>query len=65
VILPHHSSSGITLHTVFLFLLLLASDGQFLWDNLSKVGKYDPYCDCYRGESWGWRNFIKYFDLRR
>ncbi|XP_047243248.1 meprin A, alpha (PABA peptide hydrolase), tandem duplicate 1 [Girardinichthys multiradiatus] len=41
------------------------SDGQFLWDNPSKVGKYDPYCDCYRGESWGWRNFIKYFDLRR
>ncbi|XP_054900530.1 meprin A, alpha (PABA peptide hydrolase), tandem duplicate 1 [Poeciliopsis prolifica] len=41
------------------------SDGQFLWDNPSKVGRYDPACQCYRGTSWGWRNFIKYFDLKR
>lgn len=48
-----------------IFLYLLASDGKLFWDNPSKVGKYDPSCDCYRSESWGWRNFIKYFDLRR
>ncbi|KAF3702571.1 Meprin A subunit alpha [Channa argus] len=41
------------------------SNGKFFWDNPSKVGKYDPSCDCYRGESWGWSNFIKHFDLRR
>ncbi|XP_038124936.1 meprin A subunit alpha-like [Cyprinodon tularosa] len=41
------------------------SAGQLFWDNPSKVGRYDPSCDCYRGESWGWRNFIKYFDLKR
>ncbi|XP_063351993.1 meprin A subunit alpha-like [Pelmatolapia mariae] len=41
------------------------SDGKLLWDNPSKVGKYEPSCDCYRGQSWGWRNFIKHFDLRR
>uniref|UniRef100_A0A3B3IKU8 Metalloendopeptidase n=1 Tax=Oryzias latipes TaxID=8090 RepID=A0A3B3IKU8_ORYLA len=42
-----------------------ASDGNYRWDNPSKVGTYDSSCDCYRGESWGWRNFIKHFDLRR
>ncbi|XP_015803814.2 meprin A, alpha (PABA peptide hydrolase), tandem duplicate 1 isoform X2 [Nothobranchius furzeri] len=40
-------------------------DGEFVWDLPSKVGKYDSSCSCYRGESWGWRNFIKHFDLRR
>lgn len=43
----------------------LASDGKLLWDNPSKVGTHDPSCDCYRGVSWGWRNFVKQFDLRR
>ncbi|KAK9531124.1 hypothetical protein VZT92_010568 [Zoarces viviparus] len=41
------------------------SDGQLFWDNPSKVGTYDPFCGCYRSESWGWRNFIKHFDLKR
>uniref|UniRef100_A0A3Q0RZB8 Metalloendopeptidase n=1 Tax=Amphilophus citrinellus TaxID=61819 RepID=A0A3Q0RZB8_AMPCI len=43
----------------------MTTNGRLLWDNPSKVGKYDPSCDCYRGASWGWRNFIKHFDLRR
>ncbi|KAF1376297.1 hypothetical protein PFLUV_G00210040 [Perca fluviatilis] len=43
----------------------MTSDEKFFWDNPSKVGKYDPSCGCYRGESWGWRNFVKHFDLRR
>ncbi|CAN9507583.1 unnamed protein product [Ophioblennius macclurei] len=41
------------------------TDGKFFWDNPSKVGWHDPSCDCYRGDSWGWRNFVKHFDLRR
>lgn len=45
--------------------MMTTSDGQLLWDNPSKDGIYDPACKCYRGESWGWRNFIKHFDLRR
>lgn len=36
-----------------------------MWDDPSKVGTFDPSCDCYRGSSWGWRNFVKHFDLRR
>lgn len=46
-------------------LFPLASDGKLLFDNPSKVGTYDPSCDCYRGVSQGWRNFVKHFDLRR
>lgn len=42
-----------------------AADGKLLWDNPSQVGTYDASCDCYRGSSWGWRNFVKHFDLRR
>ncbi|XP_045916421.1 meprin A, alpha (PABA peptide hydrolase), tandem duplicate 1 isoform X1 [Micropterus dolomieu] len=41
------------------------SDGELFWDNPSKVGTFDPSCKCYRGESWGWSNFVKHFDLRR
>ncbi|KAL6096247.1 uncharacterized protein ACO6RY_09992 [Pungitius sinensis] len=41
------------------------SDGQLFWDNPSKGGTYDPSCYCYRSQSWGWRNFIKHFDLMR
>ncbi|XP_057679394.1 meprin A subunit alpha-like isoform X2 [Corythoichthys intestinalis] len=41
------------------------TDGTFFWDNPTKVGEYDPSCDCYRGGSRGWRNFVKHFDLRR
>lgn len=47
------------------FLSPVASDSQLIWDNPSKVGTYDVSCDCYRGTSWGWRNFVKHFDLRR
>lgn len=47
------------------FLRPLASGGHLIWDNPSKVGRYDPSCGCYRGVSWGWRNFVKHFDLRR
>lgn len=39
--------------------------GHPIWDNPSKVGTYDSACDCYRGLSRGWRNFVKHFDLRR
>ncbi|KAL7887964.1 hypothetical protein AOLI_G00029380 [Acnodon oligacanthus] len=45
--------------------LTTTTDGKLLWDNPTKVGTYDPTCQCYRGESRGWRNFIKHFDLRR
>ncbi|KAF7663800.1 hypothetical protein LDENG_00200090 [Lucifuga dentata] len=41
------------------------SDGKYFWDNPTKVGKFDPSCNCYKGQSWGWRNFVKHFDLRR
>ncbi|XP_053736856.1 meprin A subunit alpha-like [Synchiropus splendidus] len=39
--------------------------GTLFWDDPSKVGSFDPSCGCYRGQSWGWRNFVKYFDLGR
>lgn len=55
-----HSSCGISVH-----LCPPAADGKLLWDNPSEVGTYDASCDCYRGSSWGWRNFVKHFDLRR
>ena len=42
-----------------------APEGTLFWDNPTKVGTFDPSCGCYRGESWGWRNFIKHFDLQR
>ncbi|XP_070705687.1 meprin A, alpha (PABA peptide hydrolase), tandem duplicate 1 [Pempheris klunzingeri] len=41
------------------------SDGKYFWDDPSKVGTRDPSCDCYKGPSRGWRNFVKHFDLRR
>uniref|UniRef100_A0A8B9GWB3 Metalloendopeptidase n=1 Tax=Astyanax mexicanus TaxID=7994 RepID=A0A8B9GWB3_ASTMX len=41
------------------------STNKLYWDNPAKVGTYDSACQCYRGESMGWRNFIKHFDLRR
>ncbi|KAI4885802.1 hypothetical protein NFI96_013794 [Prochilodus magdalenae] len=45
----------------------LATDpeGKLLWDNPKKFGTLDATCQCYRGPSKGWRNFIKHFDLRR
>ncbi|XP_029985115.1 meprin A, alpha (PABA peptide hydrolase), tandem duplicate 1 isoform X2 [Sphaeramia orbicularis] len=45
--------------------MMLTSDGNYFWDNPSKVGVFDLSCNCYRGPSWGWRNFVKHFDLRR
>lgn len=56
----NHSSHGGSV-----FLCPLAPDGQLFWDNPSEVGTYDRSCDCHRGGSWGWRNFVKHFDLRR
>ncbi|XP_076613052.1 meprin A subunit alpha-like [Chaetodon auriga] len=44
---------------------MTTSDEKFFWDNPSIVGKYDSSCNCYRGGSWGWSNFVKHFDLRR
>lgn len=44
---------------------LSPDSGNLIWDNPSKVGTYDSSCECYRGSSWGWRNFVKHFDLRR
>lgn len=44
---------------------LTVSYGNYVWDNPSKVGKYDSSCNCYKGEAWGWANFVKHFDLRR
>lgn len=44
---------------------LTVLNGKYLWDNPSKVGTYDSSCACYKGPSWGWRNFVKHFDLRR
>lgn len=48
-----------------MFLCSPAPDGELWWDNPTNVGTYDPGCECYRGESRGWRNMIKHFDLRR
>ncbi|XP_064781227.1 meprin A, alpha (PABA peptide hydrolase), tandem duplicate 1 [Oncorhynchus masou masou] len=45
--------------------LIKTPDGELWWDNPTNVGTYDPGCECYRGESRGWRNMIKHFDLRR
>ncbi|KAK1796292.1 hypothetical protein P4O66_008885 [Electrophorus voltai] len=45
--------------------LVTTPEGKLYWDNPAKVGTYDPDCQCYRGKSRGWRNFIKHFDLRR
>lgn len=45
--------------------LRLISDGTYFWDNPSKVGTFDSTCNCYKGQSRGWRNFVKHFDLRR
>ncbi|XP_069559138.1 meprin A, alpha (PABA peptide hydrolase), tandem duplicate 1 [Brachyistius frenatus] len=43
----------------------LTSDGKLFWENPTMVGKFDLSCNCFRGESLGWRNFVKHFDLRR
>uniref|UniRef100_A0A8C3G8M2 Metalloendopeptidase n=1 Tax=Cyclopterus lumpus TaxID=8103 RepID=A0A8C3G8M2_CYCLU len=43
----------------------MRKNGQLFWDNPSKTGTFDPSCKCFRSESWGWRNFIKHFDLMR
>ncbi|XP_018585858.1 meprin A subunit alpha-like isoform X2 [Scleropages formosus] len=40
-------------------------EGKLFWENPSKVGTYDPSCQCYRGASRGWQSFIKHYDLRR
>lgn len=53
------------MHVSMLSFCVLESDGKLFWDNPSKVGTYDPSCKCYRGGSWGWKNFVKHFDLRR
>uniref|UniRef100_A0A4W5JI59 MATH domain-containing protein n=1 Tax=Hucho hucho TaxID=62062 RepID=A0A4W5JI59_9TELE len=45
--------------------LIKTPDGKLRWDNQTNVGTYDPGCGCYRGESRGWRNMIKHFDLRQ
>ncbi|XP_076873574.1 meprin A, alpha (PABA peptide hydrolase), tandem duplicate 1 [Brachyhypopomus gauderio] len=45
--------------------LATTPQGKLYWDNPTKVGTLDPNCNCYRGESKGWKNFIKHFDLRR
>ncbi|KAG5846539.1 hypothetical protein ANANG_G00116070 [Anguilla anguilla] len=44
---------------------MTTSDGKLFWDNPAVTGTYDAGCQCFRGNSWGWRNFIKHFDLRR
>ncbi|XP_066533953.1 meprin A, alpha (PABA peptide hydrolase), tandem duplicate 1 [Hoplias malabaricus] len=45
--------------------LSTTTEGNLYWDDPTKVGTYDAACQCYRGESRGWRNFIKHFDLHR
>ncbi|RXN06346.1 meprin A subunit alpha-like protein [Labeo rohita] len=42
-----------------------ADGGKLIWDNPKNVGTFDPSCQCYRGDSMGWRTFIKHYDLRR
>uniref|UniRef100_A0A8C2PTN2 Metalloendopeptidase n=1 Tax=Cyprinus carpio TaxID=7962 RepID=A0A8C2PTN2_CYPCA len=41
------------------------SGDKLIWDNPRNVGTFDPSCQCYRGDSLGWRSFIKHNDLRR
>ncbi|KAF4099690.1 hypothetical protein G5714_019816 [Onychostoma macrolepis] len=38
---------------------------KLIWDNPRNVGTFDPSCQYYRGDSMGWRSFIKHYDLRR
>ncbi|KAM6964983.1 meprin A subunit alpha-like [Aplochiton taeniatus] len=35
------------------------------WDNPSKMGTYDPSCDCYHGWTWGWNGYFSHYDLKR
>ncbi|KAL6486044.1 hypothetical protein MHYP_G00054360 [Metynnis hypsauchen] len=44
---------------------LIPGTDRFYWDDPSKVGTYDPSCDCYRGWTWGYNAFFSHFDLRR
>ncbi|XP_072552084.1 meprin A subunit alpha-like [Salminus brasiliensis] len=44
---------------------LIPGTDRLYWDEPSKVGTYDPSCDCYRGWTWGYNAFFTHFDLRR
>ncbi|XP_054826789.1 meprin A subunit alpha-like [Eublepharis macularius] len=35
------------------------------WENPSLLGKFDPLCNCSRGEDWGWRKFATHEQLRQ
>ncbi len=49
----------------FLSSCSLVNGDTLIWDNPRNVGIFDPSCQCYRGDSMGWRSFIKHYDLRR
>ncbi|XP_028970599.2 meprin A subunit alpha-like [Esox lucius] len=44
---------------------LIPGSNILYWDNPSKMGTYDPSCDCYRGWTWGWKAFFSHYDLNR
>ncbi|XP_060114559.1 meprin A subunit alpha-like, partial [Heteronotia binoei] len=35
------------------------------WGSPSSLGKFDPECNCSRGEGWGWRKFATHEQLRQ
>ncbi|KAG8512061.1 Meprin A subunit alpha, partial [Galemys pyrenaicus] len=41
------------------------TDGSFIWDRPSIVGKFDQNCGCFRSIDWGWSNFISHEMLKR
>ncbi|XP_063078231.1 meprin A subunit alpha-like [Engraulis encrasicolus] len=43
----------------------LTGSNQLFWDNPAKVGTYDAYCDCYRGNTWGWNGYFSHAELQR
>ncbi|XP_067401057.1 meprin A subunit alpha [Emydura macquarii macquarii] len=45
--------------------VLSDKNGTSIWDKPSIVGTFDPSCNCYRSNSWGWSGFISHKQLRQ
>lgn len=57
--MPSHN-----LYADYLFIYNNLSDSNILyWDNPSKMGTYDPSCDCYHGWTWGWNAYFSHYHL--
>uniref|UniRef100_A0AAZ3R447 Metalloendopeptidase n=1 Tax=Oncorhynchus tshawytscha TaxID=74940 RepID=A0AAZ3R447_ONCTS len=42
---------------------LIPDSNILYWDNPSKMGTYDPSCDCYHGWTWGWNAYFSHYHL--